>query len=192
MRLAAGADAVDCLCIAPSILECLYATAGALRSVVDLTIMKHAVRPVLHLLTYLIALALLAGIAPAQQPAPTPEIDIATAPAVLVMIGDPGCPYCARWEREVAPGYVASDDGKLAPLVRRYRHAPDIAFIERVVFSPTFVLLVRGREIGRIVGYGGPDLFWMQMSALIEDARAALQRSDATAPNFAEKHIEKR
>jgi len=152
--------------------------------------MKHAVRPVLHLLTYLIALMLLAGLARAQQP--SPEIDVATAPAVLVMIGDPGCPYCARWEREVAPGYIASDDGKLAPLVRRYRHAPDIAFIERVVFSPTFVLLVRGREIGRIVGYGGADLFWMQIAALIEDARAALQRSDTTAPNFAAKHIEKR
>ncbi len=154
--------------------------------------MKHAVRPVLHLLTYLIALMLLAGIARAQQPPSTLEIDIATAPAVLVMIGDPGCPYCARWEREVAPGYIASEDGKLVPLVRRYRHAPDIAFIERVVFSPTFVLLVRGREIGRIVGYGGADLFWMQMAALIEDARAALQRSGAAAPNFAAKHIEKR
>jgi hypothetical protein len=152
--------------------------------------MKRAPRPVLHLLTYLIALMLLAGIARAQQP--VPEIDIATAPAVLVIIGDPGCPYCARWEREVAPGYIASDDGKLAPLVRRYRHAPDIAFIERVVFSPTFVLLVRGREIGRIVGYGGADLFWMQMAALIDDARAALQRSGAAAPNFAAKHIEKR
>lgn len=152
--------------------------------------MKRAPRPVLHLLTYLVALMLHSGIARAQQPAP--EIDIATAPAVLVMIADPGCPYCARWEREVAPGYIASDDGKLAPLVRRYRNAPDIAFIERVVFSPTFVLLVRGREIGRIVGYGGADLFWMQMAALIDDARAALQRSGAAAPNFAAKHVEKR
>jgi hypothetical protein len=152
--------------------------------------MKRAPRPVLHLLTYLVALMLHAGIARAQQPAP--EIDIATAPAVLVMIADPGCPYCARWEREVAPGYIASDDGRLAPLVRRYRNAPDIAFIERVVFSPTFVLLVRGREIGRIVGYGGADLFWMQMAALIDDARAALQRSGAAAPNFAAKHVEKR
>ena len=90
------------------------------------------------------------------------------------MIGDPGCPYCARFEREVAPGYRASDDGRLAPLVRRDRHDADIAFIPRIVYSPTFVMLIRGREIGRIVGYGGADIFWMQVAALVAEARAAL------------------
>jgi hypothetical protein len=92
-------------------------------------------------------------------PSVAPPIDLATAPAVLVMIGDPGCPYCARFEREAAPGYQASEDGQLAPLVRRDRHDADIAFIPRVVYSPTFVMLVRGREIGRIIGYSGADLF---------------------------------
>jgi len=147
--------------------------------------MKPAVRSLVSLMAHLLALMLLAGMARAQQPPAASEIDIATAPAVLVMIGDPGCPYCARWEREIAPGYEASEDGKLAPLVRRYRHAPDIAFIERVVFSPTFVMLVRGREVGRIVGYAGADLFWMQLAALIEDVRVALKRSDADGRSFA-------
>lgn len=106
----------------------------------------------------------------------TAAIDIATAPAVLVMIGDPGCPYCARWEREIGPGYTASDDGKLAPVVRRDRGSPDVAFLPRIVYSPTFVMLVHGREVGRIVGYSGSDLFWMQIAGLIADARKALQR----------------
>jgi hypothetical protein len=151
--------------------------------------MQRAVRPLVSLIASLFALVLLASVARAQQTPTTPEIDIATAPAVLVMIGDPGCPYCARWEREIAPGYEASEDGKLAPLVRRFRHAPDIAFIERVVFSPTFVMLVRGREVGRIVGYAGADLFWMQLAALIEDVRVALKRSDAESRNFAGRPI---
>lgn len=111
-----------------------------------------------------------------------PPIDIATAPAVFVMIGDPGCPYCARFEREAAPGYRASEDGQLAPLVRRNRHDPDIAFIERVVYSPTFVMLIRGREIGRIVGYGGADIFWMQVAGLMSDVRVALARGESGAP----------
>ena len=111
-----------------------------------------------------------------------PAIDLATAPAVLVMIGDRGCPYCARFEREVAPGYQASEDGYLAPLVRRDRHDADVAFIPRVVYSPTFIMLVRGREVGRIVGYAGADLFWMQVAGLMSDVRLALGRGDLTAP----------
>jgi len=153
-----------------------------------LTVM-HVARPAPYLIACLLALMLLVGTAQAQSVVPSPDIDPATAPAALVMISDPGCPYCARWEREVAPGYVASDDGKLAPLVRRYRHAPDIAFIERVVFSPTFVMLVHGREVGRIVGYAGADLFWMQVVALMEDVRTALQRRSAAPPNSAANHI---
>lgn len=152
--------------------------------------MQHTAHPFLSLVAQLLALFMFADFASAQHAPSTPQIDIATAPAVLVMIGDPGCPYCARWEREVAPGYVASEDGKLAPLVRRDRHDRDIAFIERVVFSPTFVMLVRGREVGRIVGYGGADLFWMQLAALMEDVRTALQRSGAAAPSYAANHIE--
>lgn len=120
------------------------------------------------------ALLLLPAGGRAQQG--TAAIDIATAPAVLVMIGDPGCPYCARWEREIGPGYTASDDGKLAPVVRRDRGSPDVAFLPRIVYSPTFVMLVHGREVGRIVGYSGSDLFWMQIAGLIADARKALQR----------------
>lgn len=141
--------------------------------------MQQVLRRLSHLLAIGFAIVLLAGAATAQNPPPAPAIDIATAPAALVMISDPGCPYCARWEREVAPGYVASEDGKLAPLARRDRRDRDVAFIPRVVYSPTFVMLVHGREVGRIVGYAGADLFWMQLAAIMEDVRAALKRSGA-------------
>ena len=153
--------------------------------------MQRVARPILSLIAHVLAVFVLAGVVRAQQVQPRSEIDIATAPAVLVMISDPGCPYCARWEREVAPGYVASEDGKLAPLVRRDRHDRDIAFIPRVVFSPTFVMLVHGREVGRIVGYGGADLFWMQLAALMDDVRVALRRSGAAAPDYSAKHVER-
>lgn len=144
-------------------------------------------RPTTIFLILAVAFALLpAGFAVeirAQGTAPVaPPIEIATAPAVLVMIGDPGCPYCARFEREAAPGYRASEDGQLAPLVRRDRHDTDVAFIPRIVYSPTFVMLVRGREVGRIVGYGGADLFWMQVAGLMSDVRLALGRGDIAAP----------
>lgn len=151
--------------------------------------MPLSVFPILKMLAFIVALMLSPIGARAQQPAADAAIDPATATAVLVMIGDPGCPYCARWEREVAPGYMASDDGKLAPLVRRDRGAPDIAFIKRVVYSPTFVMLVNGREVGRIVGYSGADLFWMQLAGLMADVRLALKRGDAPPPSVFARHF---
>lgn len=96
--------------------------------------------------------------------------DPATAAVVLVMVEDPGCPYCARWTAEIEPGYVRSAEGRFAPLVRRLRDAPDIAFLRNIVYSPTFVVLKSGVEVGRIVGYSGPDLFWMQIADLLAKA----------------------
>lgn len=138
--------------------------------------------------TFFLVLALVIALLPAgvraQGAVPAaPPIDLATAPAVLVMIGDPGCPYCARFEREAAPGYRASEDGQFAPLIRRDRHDADIAFIPRVVYSPTFIMLVRGREVGRIVGYGGSDIFWMQVAGLLADARAVLRQTGQAVPD---------
>jgi len=94
----------------------------------------------------------------------------------LLMIEEPGCSYCLKWSREVEPGYVRSDEGQLAPLVKVMRGDPAIADIQRIVFTPTFVLMRDGHEIGRIVGYAGADLFWWQLSELLRTvARDGLQ-----------------
>lgn len=109
-------------------------------------------------------------------------VDLATAPAVLLMIEEPGCPYCARWDRDIRKAYEASDEGAIAPLVRRRLGAADITFIKGVVYSPTFVLLASGREVGRILGYQGADLFWMQLSGLIGKAGLTGARTTAAEP----------
>ena len=90
-------------------------------------------------------------------------------PVILLLVEDRGCPYCARWDRDVGPGYARSPEGRFAPLVRRYRGSPDVAFLA-VMFSPTFVVLKDGKEIGRIVGYSGPDFFWSELSPLLNAA----------------------
>lgn len=118
--------------------------------------------------------------------------DLRTVPAVLVMIEDPGCPYCARWRAEVGPGYAASDEGRFAPLARRRRGDPAIAFIPNVVYSPTFVLLVEGREVGRILGYPGPDLFWMQIAGLFDRTSFKGATSPSLAPPAGSRPSERR
>ncbi len=108
---------------------------------------------------------LAAGVVPIAAP-----LDLRTAPAVLVMVGDPGCPYCARWDEEVSRSYRMSEEGKFAPLVQRTRGDPEISNLKKIVYSPTFVMLAYGEEVGRIVGYQGSDLFWMQLEPLAAKA----------------------
>lgn len=122
----------------------------------------------LRLLFLLLALG--AGIAPA-------------AAAELVMFEAAGCPYCARWNREVAPIYPKTVEGKRAPLRRVDIAAPrpaDLAAIGGVVYTPTFVLMDGGREIGRIVGYGGDEIFWSLLTDLVAKLDTPNERRRAT------------
>jgi hypothetical protein len=114
-------------------------------------------------------LALAAWLAAGGAPIAAPP-NLRAAPAVLVMVGDPGCPYCARWDEEVSRSYRMSEEGKFAPLVQRTRGDPEISHLKKIVYSPTFVMLAYGEEVGRIVGYQGSDLFWMQLEQLAAKA----------------------
>ncbi len=94
----------------------------------------------------------------------------AAAAAELVMFESAGCPYCARWNRTIGPIYPKTDEGKRAPLRRvdiAARRPPDLAAIGGIVYTPTFVLMDGGREIGRIVGYGGEEAFWSLFGELV-------------------------
>ena len=91
--------------------------------------------------------------------------------AELVMFTRAGCEWCAAFEREIAPVYGKTDEGRRAPLRRVDFDAArpaDLAFIEVERLTPLFVLIENGREIGRIRGYPGEDHFWGLLGALIE------------------------
>jgi hypothetical protein len=93
------------------------------------------------------------------------------AEAQLVMLERHDCPWCRRWLREVGEGsWNGSDLGRRAPL-RRVDVAgalpDDLAFLRNWRFTPTFVLVAGGREIGRIIGYQSDWFFWQQAEALL-------------------------
>lgn len=118
----------------------------------------------------LVAVSIVALACPLRvRPAAAADTGLLHATA-LVVIEDRGCPYCARFDVETRESYEKSAEGRFAPLVRRRRTAGDIAFLKDIVYSPTFVLIVEGREIGRIVGYQGADLFWIEMAGLMRKA----------------------
>ena len=83
--------------------------------------------------------------------------------AELVMFERDGCAWCARWDREIGPIYPKTPEGAAAPLRRLNldrKVANEPGLKSPVLFTPTFVLLDKGREVGRITGYIGEEAFW--------------------------------
>jgi thioredoxin-related protein len=106
--------------------------------------------------------------------------------AELVMFEQAGCVWCEAFNREIAPIYNKTDEGRRAPLRRVDIGAPtpqDLAFIEVERLTPLFVLVDKGREIGRIRGYPGEESFWGLFGALIRKLDASSSdRVDITKP----------
>jgi thioredoxin-related protein len=110
-------------------------------------------------------------------------IGVWLAPAAaleLVMFRRAGCPWCAAFDREIAPVYPRTDVGRGLPLrqVELDRgEGARLLLASPVRFTPTFVLVDGNREIGRIEGYPGEDFFWARLEQLAA-AAAAAARSD--------------
>jgi protein-disulfide isomerase len=93
--------------------------------------------------------------------------------AELVMFRSPLCEWCTVWEAEVGTIYAKTPEGRAAPLRRVDIDAlrpTDLSHIRPVIYTPTFVLVDGGREIGRIIGYPGADHFWALLDALLKRA----------------------
>lgn len=91
--------------------------------------------------------------------------------AELVMVEQAGCEWCEVWNEDIGTGYHLTAEGKVAPLRRIDIHDDlprDLAFIRGLVYTPTFVLVHDGREVGRILGYPGEDFFWGLLEQLID------------------------
>ena len=103
---------------------------------------------------------------------------LASAGTELLMVEQPGCVYCARWDKEIAPAYPHTVEGRTAPLRRIELDAPlpeDIVLDGRPVVTPTFILLVDGKEKGRLLGYAGDQYFWYLLDNMMGDAGVKLE-----------------
>ncbi|MGL4242910.1 MAG: thioredoxin fold domain-containing protein [Beijerinckiaceae bacterium] len=108
--------------------------------------------------------ALLVALSPAMA---------AAAALELLFVERSGCPWCARFEREALPAYLASELQAEAPLRRASLdngQPAGVALDEPIRFTPTFVVLRDGREVARIVGYTDNALFFGTIEKMISDA----------------------
>ncbi len=97
----------------------------------------------------------------------------------LLMVEQDGCFYCAKWNAEIGGIYHKTSQGRIAPLQRTDLHKPlpaGITLEQPAVYTPTFVLLNDGTEIGRIEGYPGDDFFWFLVDKLIVKLPDNLQK----------------
>jgi hypothetical protein len=107
----------------------------------------------------------------------TPAEPQTAAPFRLIMVEQPGCAYCARWDAELAEIYPKTPEGQLAPLERVQLRAPlpeGLSFRSAPVFTPTFILIQDGAEVDRIEGYPGQDFFWGLLGMALHEAGADL------------------
>ncbi|MEM7522630.1 MAG: hypothetical protein AAF360_02495 [Pseudomonadota bacterium] len=90
--------------------------------------------------------------------------------AELVMVEETGCHWCARWNEEIGVVYHKTNEGRLAPLRRvDISDLPkDLKFASRPQYTPTFVLMEDGAELGRIEGHPGEDFFWPLLGRLLD------------------------
>ena len=111
----------------------------------------------------------LAGLILALLPA------LAQAEMMLLMAEEDGCAWCRLWDAEIAEIYPKTPEGKAAPLLRMdIREAPPegVRISRPLHFTPTFVLLENGHELGRIEGYPGEDFFWGLLGRMLREAGA--------------------
>lgn len=104
----------------------------------------------------------------------------ARAETYLLMAEEQGCYWCARWDKEIAHIYPKTDEGRSAPLKRYDLHhdrLDGVSLVRPVLFTPTFLLIENGAEVGRIEGYPGDAFFWGLLSGMFQRAGIALKQA---------------
>ena len=89
----------------------------------------------------------------------------------LIVYERVGCAWCAKWDQEIAPIYPKAAIGQQVPLRRvslDHQKKTDPVLDDPVRFTPTFVLLRDGAEVGRITGYHNDAFFWGLLESMVE------------------------
>tara|TARA_B100000287_G_scaffold430476_1_gene485827 strand:+ start:161 stop:547 length:387 start_codon:yes stop_codon:yes gene_type:complete len=89
----------------------------------------------------------------------------------LLFFTDKTCPFCQRWEKDIGDIYPKteySEEFKLIRISFDTDFKSQISGLKKTILgTPTFVFVYLGKEIGRIEGYNGPEMFWWQVESIV-------------------------
>jgi hypothetical protein len=88
----------------------------------------------------------------------------------LIMVDDPNCSYCRKFEAEIGGRYPKMAQGRFAPLFKVRRKSPELARFNPVIYTPTFLVIRGTEELGRITGYPGAEYFFSELDPLLAKA----------------------
>ena len=89
----------------------------------------------------------------------------------LLMVTAEYCLYCQMWEKQIGRIYPKTDIAKKYPLnkIELENFLKSDSFkIEKTNITPTFIFFNNNIEIGRIVGYSDPEMFWWLVDGILE------------------------
>lgn len=115
-------------------------------------------------LSRLFTIAVLAALAPSVASARSDASRLATpsSPYELVVFEADGCVYCQHFRSDVLPLYRESQIGRETSIrfvnVSRSDETK-MGLSSAITIAPTVVLMHKGQEVDRIVGYSGPFNF---------------------------------
>jgi thioredoxin-related protein len=96
-----------------------------------------------------------------------------TAPAAaaeLLFVEVKSCVYCIRFNKQMAGPYQASELGQKVPLRRvnlMERWPADLKAVDRPPYTPVFILVENGKEVGRFNGYVNARQFNRDLKRLL-------------------------
>ena len=99
----------------------------------------------------------------------------------LVMFNASYYEWCELWEQDVGVVYEKTWESRIVPIRRVVIHGTrpnDLKPIKAVIYTPTFVLIDNGREVGRITGYPGEGHFWALLDEMIKQLPVPLHGCD--------------
>tara|TARA_B110000444_G_C18841772_1_gene599402 strand:+ start:3093 stop:3494 length:402 start_codon:yes stop_codon:yes gene_type:complete len=99
----------------------------------------------------------------------------------LLMAEEDNCYWCEKWNQDVGKIYPKTPEGRAAPLARFNIHDgySNAIFTKGINYTPTFILVNDGVELGRIEGYPGEEFFWALVSILFKENNIVLDRIDS-------------
>ncbi|EFO29435.1 regulatory protein SoxS [Roseibium sp. TrichSKD4] len=90
--------------------------------------------------------------------------------AELLILEQPGCHWCERWDEEIGQAYPKTNEGQVAPLRRVDITDPwpdNLADVRPERMTPTFILVENGKEVDRLRGYPGEHFFWPMLQQML-------------------------